>query len=375
MEYVQERITTLHAFDEPAGIPADDLVETLRETAVVVPMTDRELESPAAAGVLAELEELSPATVVVPLRASEDRLAVVKEWLESYDLPIQVLWCNTPQVTQLLASVDLEPAPGKGRDVWLGLGVAADTASYVVVHDADAKSYDAAHVRRLVAPLTMGYAFTKGYYARVEDGQLYGRLCRLLYEPLLAAVAETERAPILEYLRSFRYGLAGEFAASAELVRQLRTPPTWGLEVGTLGEAFEYAGFTESAQVDLGYHRHEHRVVPGDDGLEGMSEAVAGTVLQVLTDRGVTVDAEALRERYRQVAYRFVDQYAADAAFNGLTFDPPAERDQIDRYARSIRSPEPVQRLPPWADTSLDPAAVREAAQPWRQGLETRADD
>src|SRR5699024_10887086 len=118
------------------------------------------------------------------------------------------------------------------------------------------------------SPLSMGYEFSKGYYARIEDGRLYGRLFRLCYVPLVEALATDHEAAILSYLDAFRYGLAGEFAATADLVRRLRPPLAWGLEVATLGDAFDHAGFSGSAQVDLGRHEHEHRPVVGADGLE-----------------------------------------------------------------------------------------------------------
>ncbi len=267
MEYVQERIATLHEFgDGDAGMGGDlarEAAAAVADTAVVVPMTGREHESPAAERVLAELERLepAPAAVFVPVRADADRIGPFRDWLGSFALPTRVLWCNAPDVDAVLADAGLDGGFGKGRDVWLALGPAADVADAVVVHDADARSYEAAHVQRLLAPLTMDFDFAKGYYARVEGDRLYGRLCRLFYEPLLRALADANDAPIVDYLGAFRYALAGEFAASARLARRLRAPRAWGLEVGTLGDAYEIAGFDGSAQVDLGRHEHDHRAV------------------------------------------------------------------------------------------------------------------
>ncbi|WP_265110331.1 glycosyl transferase family 2 [Halosolutus halophilus] len=374
MEYVQERIATLH--DLGAGgaggagsvATGDALAGAVGDTAVVVPMTDRELESPAAARVLAELERLDPAAVVVPVRAAPDRIGPFREWLASFALPTEVLWCNAPAVDDLLADAGLAGDFGKGRDVWLALGPAADAGEYVVVHDADARSYEAEHVHRLLAPLTMDFAFSKGYYARVEEGQLYGRLCRLFYEPMLRALSATHDAPILEYLGSFRYALAGEFAATAALARRLRAPRAWGLEVGTLGDAFAHAGFAGTAQVDLGRHVHDHRAVAGEAGLEGMSREVATALLRVFEEHGVVPDYDTLPDRYRAVGRRLIDQYRADAAFNGLSYDRAGERDQLERYADSIAPPGPDRRLPPWREAPFAPGDVRAAARPWVGG-------
>ncbi len=381
MEYTQERITTLHrlesqplgsvAFEETGGgVDLEvtgggvDLEKAIQQTAVVVPMVDREYKSDAAEGVLSALETLTPAPkrVIVAVRAEADQIEAFRTWLESFELPLCVLWCNAPAVEQAMADAGLSNGFGKGRDVWLALGIAAAQAEYVVVHDADATSYEAAHVTHLLTPLAMGYAFAKGYYARVEDGQLYGRLCRLCYEPLVQTLEATHDEAILSYLGAFRYALAGEFAMTAALARRVRPPRTWGLEIGTLGDAFAYAGFEGTAQVDLGVHRHDHRDVAGPDGLEGMSRAVVGTLLNVIEAGGVTIEYDTLQSRYLAAADRLVDQYHADAIFNGLTYDPVAERAQIERYATALTPPGPDRRLPPWTDTGLEPATILEAA-------------
>ncbi len=372
MEYVQERIATLHAFGDggwAGGDLAREAATAVAETAVVVPMTARECESPAAERVLRELEGLEPAPVAVfvPVRAAPDEIGPFREWLESFALPIRVLWCTAPAVDALLADAGLGGGFGKGRDVWLALGPAADAAESVVVHDADARSYEGGHVRRLLAPLTMEYQFSKGYYARVERGRLYGRLFRLFYEPLVRALADTHDAAIVDYLGAFRYALAGEFAATADLARRLRAPRAWGLEVGTLGDAYEVAGFGGSAQVDLGRHEHDHRAVAGDAGLEGMSREVAAALFRVLEEGGVAPDYETLPERYRAAGEELIEGYRADAAFNGLEYDPASERDQLARYAESIAPPGPDTRLPRWTEAPFGPADVLAAARPWRE--------
>ncbi|MFB6160823.1 MAG: glycosyl transferase family 2 [Haloferacaceae archaeon] len=361
MEYVQERVTTLH--DLRGATPA----APTDRAAVVVPMTEREYAGLAAERVLSELASVDPARVVVPLSAPVDRVDAFRDWLASFDLPLTVVWCGGPRLTALLDEAGLDGARGKGHDVWLGLGVAlAGDAEFVVVHDADARSFRGSHVARLLFPLARDYAFVKGYYARVENDQLYGRLCRLFYEPLVAALREghdARAAPILDYLDAFRYALAGEFAVTADLAARLRTPRSWGLELGTLGDAFDAAGFEGTAQVDLGIHEHDHRAVGGPTGLSDMSEHVGEALFRVVERHGVEPAYDRLRERYRETARRFVRAYGADAAFNGLTHDRAAELDQVDSYATAVAPPEGGDdRLPAWRDAPVEPAAVREAA-------------
>ncbi|SNZ12925.1 glucosyl-3-phosphoglycerate synthase [Natronoarchaeum philippinense] len=357
MEYVQERIATLHDLtearpDAPTG-----------RSAVVVPMTDREYAGRAAERVLSTLADVDPGRVIVALRAPPERVGPFREWLGEFGFDADLLWCNGPAVETLLADRGLDGEHGKGRDVWLALGVAAADSEYVVVHDADAESYAPTHVPRLLAPLDEGYSFSKGYYARVENDRLYGRLYRLFVAPLVRALGDAYDDPVLDYLGAFRYALAGEFAATAELARSLRAQPGWGLEVGTLGETFEYAGFDGTAQVDLGTHEHDHRAVSGAAGLSGMAEYVGAALFRILDDRGIEVDYDAVREAYREAGAAMVDQYAADAAFNDLAFDRTAEREQVQTYAEAIGEPGPDRRLPAWTDAPLSPAEVVDAAE------------
>jgi len=355
MEYVQERITTLHELREPTPDAPTD------RAAVVVPMTEREYGGLAAERVLSELSVVDPERVVVPLRAAPEKVAPFCEWLDSFELSVEVLWCSGPRVDDLLADHGLDGDAGKGRDVWLALGQVLDSA-YVVCHDADTKTYDRSYVPRLLFPLEHGHEFAKGYYARVENNALYGRLFRLFYAPLLRTLADETDAPVVDYLSAFRYALAGEFAATSELVSQLRVQRSWGLEVGTLGDAYAHAGFEGTAQVDLGAYEHDHRAVGGPAGLSEMSRAVGDALFRVVSEHGVDPSYATVADRYRSVATGFVDQYAVDAAYNGLDYDRSDELDQVVAYSETIGEPGVDSRLPAWADSPIAPGAVAEAA-------------
>jgi glucosyl-3-phosphoglycerate synthase len=356
MEYVQERVVTLH--DYGGAHPA----APTERTTVVVPLTERDLASLAAERVLATLADLNPASVVVALRADPHAVAEVVDWVDGFDLPGDVLWCNGPAVEGLLADVGLDGSGGKGRDVWLGLGQGL-RSPYVVVHDADAKTYAPSHVPRLCAPLARDRSFVKGYYARVENGRLYGRLFRLFYAPLVRALADRHDEPVVDYFGAFRYALAGEFAMTRSLARQVRAQRGWGLELGTLGEAYRLAGFEGSAQVDLGVHEHDHRAVGGPEGLGDMCREVGDAFVGALADAGVALDFDALSRAYRDRADELVRGYAADAAFNDLVYDAAAERDQVATYADAIGPPGEDRRLPAWTEAPVDPEAVRERSR------------
>ncbi len=351
MEYVQERVTTLHDYGD-ANPPAPT-----GQTTVVVPLAERDHASLSADRTLSKLARTDPERVIVALRADEADVGTVREWLATFDLDAEVLWCTAPSLESRLREQGLDGTAGKGRDVWLALGVASQS-EYVAVHDADAVSYDETHVPRLLFPLANGYEFTKGYYARVENDHLYGRLFRLFFVPLVEALAARHDAAYLSYLNAFRYALAGEFALTGDLARRLRIPRSWGLEVGTLGDAFAHAGFERTAQVDLGVHEHDHRSVDGPSGLGEMCAEVGAALFHTLSDHGVEPEFRGLVDDYRETANRLVDQYAADAAFNGLLHDPERERDQVAVYSEAIEQPPTDRRLPAWTDARIAPETV-----------------
>jgi glucosyl-3-phosphoglycerate synthase len=357
MDYLQERVTTLHDLTDPVpDAPVSD-------SAVVVPIAGESLEDVTPAYIFDPLETVAPGEVVVPLRTPADVAAGFREWVADYDLDVTTLWCDAQRLETLLETHGLGGERGKGRDVWLGVGVAADRADYVAVHDADARTYSPAVVHRLLAPLAMEHDFVKGYYARVEDGRLYGRLVRLFVAPLLRALDDRHDAAVVEYLSAFRYPLAGEFSFTAEVARTLRAQRAWGLEIGMLGETFEVVGPDRSAQADLGVHRHDHKPVSGRGGLSGMADQVGQALFRALEAGGVDPDYGTLREAYRDAATRLVSQYAADAAFNGLEYDTESEREQVEAYVSGIQPPGSDTRLPAWADTDLSSAAVLDAGR------------
>ncbi|MBX0285721.1 glycosyl transferase family 2 [Halomicroarcula sp. F28] len=357
MDYLQERITTLH--DLTDAVPA--MPEG--ESSVVVPIAGESEAAVTPTHVFEALETVGPDAVVVPLRSDAETAAAFDRWAAEFDLDVTTLWCNAPTLPTLLEDHGLDGAMGKGRDVWLGLGLAASRADYVAVHDADASTYSPKHVPRLLAGLEMGYEFVKGYYARVEDGQLYGRLARLFVAPLLGALSSAHDDPLLDYLSAFRYPLAGEFAVTADAARSIRAQRAWGLEIGMLGEAYDVVGETATAQVDLGMHRHDHRPVGGRGGLSTMAAEVGEALFRVLQDHGLQPDYERLPDAYRDAADTLIRQYGADAAVNGLTYDHDAERSQVQSYAESIRAPGPDDRLPAWTETTLSPSSVLAASR------------
>ena len=89
-----------------------------------------------------------------------------------------------------------------------------------------------------------------------------------------------------------------------------------------------------------------------------MCREVGSALFRALADAGVTPAYDALTDQYREEATALVEQYATDAAFNGLDHDATAEREQVATYADAIEPPEADTRLPAWEDAPLTPANV-----------------
>lgn len=86
-----------------------------------------------------------------------------------------------------------------------------------------------------------------------------------------------------------------------------------------------------------------------------MSEEVGEALFRACMDNGLSPDYDALRGHYREAAATLIDAYGDDAAFNGFEFDADGERDQVEAYAEAVGPPGLDRRLPPWAETDLDP--------------------
>jgi glucosyl-3-phosphoglycerate synthase len=132
---------------------------------------------------------------------------------------------------------------------------------------------------------------------------------RLFLAPFLEALVRViGHQPLIEFLRSFRYPLAGECVMRREVAAALQMEPGWGLEMRLLCEAFRHVEPQFIAQVDGGrFYEHRHQAL-GDagSGLFRMSKEIAETLFANLIDEGFPVCAQfmdALRESFsREVA-------------------------------------------------------------------------
>jgi glucosyl-3-phosphoglycerate synthase len=84
--------------------------------------------------------------------------------------------------------------------------------------DADIRTFKCAQLDRLFYPVEIfNYQFAKAYYARTDGQQFFGRVKRLLVDPLLIALkrkftdtGEDKMLRIIDFLLLFNYQLSGE---------------------------------------------------------------------------------------------------------------------------------------------------------------------
>ena len=264
-----------------------------------------------------------------------------------------LLWNDGPRVQQLykkLEDAELSAGPGgKGRNVWTCFGyvLASEQARMVAVHDCDILTYSRELLARLCYPVAhpnLGFDICKGYYARTSH-QLNGRVMRLMVTPLIRALRSSLGPhPFLVYMDSFRYPLAGEFSLDLDLVRRLRIPHDWALEIGTLAEVFRNAAPRAICQSELcENYDHKHQELSSRDaekGLNKMAVDIAKSFFQRMAAEGIKLDTglfDTLLSSYLRQAEDTLRFYAADAAINGLSFPRDEEEKAVSTFVRSIQ--------------------------------------
>ena len=162
--------------------------------------------------------------------------------------------------------------------------------------------------------------------------------------PLVRALRQTlGESEYLDYLDSFRYPLAGEFAMHINVVRNIRIPSDWGLEIGVLSEVQRRYTTQRICQVELtDAYDHKHQQVSFDDattGLHKMSRDITKALYRKMAIYGAVLSPEIFRSikaSYYRLALDMVERYAHVAAMNGLDFDSHHEEQMVEVFAQSI---------------------------------------
>lgn len=355
-------IATLHRLGRPdvRRLEADLRSASARPVALVLPCLYSEADGPALKGiidVLRGVHYLRQVVVSVSGTARRDDFDRMRRLFEPVRTregePATLLWASGPRLQELyrgLRAEGLDPGDdGKGRSAWIAYGyvLATEVSRVVAIHDCDILDYNRDMLARLCFPTAnpnLGYEFAKGYYGRITD-RLHGRVTRLFMTPLLRAMKSVlGPVPLLEYLDSFRYPLAGECSMTTDLARINRVPSDWGLEVGLLAEVFRNCSLKRVCQVDLTEnYDHKHRELSPDDparGLHRMVVDITSSLIRNLASYGVEFESgflNTLIAAYVRTAQDAIARYSDDAALNGLHFDRHEEELAVETFSRALR--------------------------------------
>lgn len=335
----------------------DDLVRfsARRPMSLILPSLFSELEGPALAHIVDEIARVPYlAEVVIGLdRADREQFLHAREFFSALPQHHRILWNDGPRLRALDAELEAQglapQQPGKGRNVWYCAGYvqASHRGAVVALHDCDILTYDRGMLARLFYPVAhphFNYEFCKGYYPRIAEGRLNGRVSRLMVTPLLRALKKMHGPlPYLEYLDSYRYALSGEFSMRAEVLDGIRIPADWGLEIGVLSEVHRNYSTKRLCQVDLAdAYDHKHQPVSEEDasgGLNRMSLDIAKALYRKLATQGVTFSAEGfrtLKATYYRLALDLIEAYDHDAVMNGLSLDRHGEERAVELFAANL---------------------------------------
>lgn len=301
-----------------------------KKIALIIPCHGADLARPAFAHILDELRgAIWLHEVVLAINdATEEAVAAARDRLSA--LP------QHHSMFHLDRSDSSDIRPGKGAN--LHAAFAHTHADILATQDCDVASFRRADLARLcyaVAHPDLGYRFAKAYYSRVTD-RLYGRVSRLFLAPLLQAVVRIAgHHPLVDFLLSFRYPLAGEVVLTRELGAQLPLASGWNVELSHLCEVFRRLDPRGVCQVE-GSPGYDHKHQPATTALARMAAEIARELFAQLTIEGLTLDRPALAQAYRREATHALRRSAALAQINALPFDSEAERAIVETFATQL---------------------------------------
>jgi glucosyl-3-phosphoglycerate synthase len=327
-----------------------------RPISLVLPYIPAELQGAGLPKIVEELQHVKYLkNIVVTIgKANAQEFGEAKAYFSALPQKPILIWCTGPRIKEiydLCAEKGIDVGEdGKGRSAWTAYGyvLAREDSHVIALHDCDIVTYDRELLARLCYPVAhpaIGFEFCKGYYTRITD-QMHGRVTRIFVTPLIRAL-KVSLGPneFLDYLDSFRYILAGEFSMDTELVRRIRIPGDWGIEVGVLAEVYRNCAIRRVCQVDLSdNYEHKHQPLTLEDpnkGLLKMATDIAKCMFRTMASRGHTLTRDfflSLSSSYLRIAQDLIARYEYDSEMNGLTYDRHMEGSQAEAFVRCIVS-------------------------------------
>ncbi len=240
--------------------------------------------------------------------------------------------------------------PGKGKNMFLSFGIAiALGAESIGLIDADIRTFRRVHLDRLLYPVVaLDYDFSKAYYARLMERALYGRVKRLLLDPLLLALKrkfseskEEKMLRLIDFLLGFRYQLSGEVAFHVDLLKKMRFATNWGVEIFTLIEVYRKASSPSQVMFTEQPFDHKHQEVSelnASKGLHRMAVDIVTTLMNALViEEGLEISDTFFRDlaiMYLSVAEDQIKKYSDDASFSNLNYDRDGEENLVRNVFR-----------------------------------------
>ena len=351
-------ISTLHNLSNRS---LDEIEQELREYSkdapieLILPSLYSELEGAALKNIvscLRDVKYLNHITIGLD-KANKSEFIKAKKFFSDLNQSHSVIWNDSPKMKQLdsdFKKLGIAPnQPGKGKNVWycMGYTYSRNEAGSVALHDCDITTYNRELLARLVYPVSnphFNYEFCKGYYPRIKEGALSGRVTRLLVTPLLKTFKKVlGHRDYIEFIDVFRYPLAGEFSFKSRLLKEIRIPCDWGLEIGLLSEMQRNQAYNRICQVDIAdSYDHKHQVLSENDtskGLSKMSIDITKTLIRKLAAQGDTFTHNTLRTlkaTYYRTALDLLEIYHNDAKINGLELNINEEEIAIELFSNNI---------------------------------------
>jgi glucosyl-3-phosphoglycerate synthase len=388
MDMKQEVVTTLHDLhlDKNKLMKNISDIAVERPVSVIMPMLYSEIKNDALDNIVKQLNKCTYLKeVIVPLAAkNQEEFNHVKRFFSKLSIPKLIIWCNGPRIENLLTQLQskglsIREFRGKGRDVWLALGIASLRSYGIALHDADIQAYDSIIPTKLLYPILepeLDFKFNKGYYARVniERSIMYGRVFRLFLQPLLQTIVDvlSVEPDFIRFLRSLRYPISGEFALTSDLARDLDLPGGWGIEIGVMAEIYRNVAIKRICQTDLGFYEHKHQEIgDAEKGLVKMSGEIFRTLLRILIEEAHVQLSRpfllSLLVLYRRNAQDSIRKYHADAHINGIDYDRHIEESMVESFSQELMKAgnnymlKPVgTRIPDWLRTMSAKKKIRE---------------
>lgn len=351
-------ITTLHRFGKGQIDRLEAELTVFAKAfpiALVLPSLYSELQGKALPKIVEHLKSVPYLhEIVVSLdRATDEEFRQAKQFFSVLPQKVTIIWNDGPRIQELLLLLNKNEieigSPGKGRSCWMSYGyiLARGECEIIAQHDCDILTYDRELLARLCYPAVapaMRYEYCKGYYARVTD-RLNGRVTRLFVTPIIRSLMTLVGPhPLLQFLDSFRYPLAGEFAMVTDMAWINRVPGDWGLEIGTLAEIYRKSALRRVCQSEISdIYDHKHQELSAEDpqkGLMKMATDIAKSLFQNLAVEGIPLDDaifKTLRVNYLRRGQDAIKKFEDSAAINHLYFDRHEERLAVEAFAKAIQ--------------------------------------